>query len=120
MVAWTVVLLLFPAALWLWTLMAHLVRRSGSAFASSPPPGTNEAKRKQSNRCASAEGLPVLALKRSGAARRMRGRRVPLDRERSAAALAAPAQRVAVARETAPMAKKAAAQHQHGDGDGKP
>jgi hypothetical protein len=54
MVAWTVVLLLFPAALRLWTLMAHLVRRNGSAFAFSPTQGTNEAKRKHSNRCASA------------------------------------------------------------------
>jgi hypothetical protein len=110
-VAWTVVLLLFPAALWLWTLIAHLVRRTGSAFASSPTQGTSESQRKQSHRGASAEGLPVLAIERSGEATRLRRRRVPLDPGRSAAALAAPAHRVAVAREAVPMAKEPAAQH---------
>jgi hypothetical protein len=120
MVAWTVVLLLFPAALWLWTLMAHLVRRNGSALASSPTQGTNGAKRKQSNRRASADGLPVLAVKRGGVATRLRRRRVPRDPGRAAAALAAPAQRFSAAREAAPMGKKAAAQHRHRDGDPKP
>jgi hypothetical protein len=98
MVAWTVVLLLFPAALRLWTLMAHLVRRNVSAFASSATQGTNEAKRKQSSECPSAKRLPVLAVKRGGAAARLRRRRVPPEPGRSAAGLAAPAQRGAVAR----------------------
>jgi hypothetical protein len=61
-VAWTVVLLLLPAVLWLWTLMAHLVRRTGSAFASASTQGTNESQRKQSHRRPPAEGLPVLAV----------------------------------------------------------
>jgi hypothetical protein len=110
-VAWTVVVLLLPAALRLWTLMAHLVRRTGSAFASSPTQGTSESQRKQSHGRASAEGLPVLAVKRGGVATRLRRRRVALDPLRSAAALAAPAHRVAVAREAVSMAKEPAAQH---------
>jgi hypothetical protein len=110
-VAWTLVLLLFPAALWLWTLMAHLVRRTGSDLAASPTQGASEAQREQTHRRASAEGLPVLAIERSGVATRLRRCRVALDPGRSAAALAAPAHRVALAREAVPMAKEPAAQH---------
>jgi hypothetical protein len=110
-VAWTVLLLVFPAALWQWTRVAHLVRRTGSDLAASPTQGASEAQREQTHRRASAEGLPVLAVERRGVATRLHRRRVALDPARSAAALTAPAHRVAVAREAVPMAKEPAAQH---------
>jgi cell division protein FtsN len=109
--AWTVLVLVFPAALWLWALVGHLVRRTRSDLAASPTQGASEAQREQTHGRASAEGLPVLAVECRGVATRLRRRRVALDPGRSAAALAAPAHRVAVAREAVPMAKEPAAQH---------
>jgi hypothetical protein len=110
-VAWTVLLLVFPAALWLWTLVAQLVRRTGSDLAAAPTQGASEAQREQTHRRVSAEGLPVLAVERRGVATRLRRRPIALDPGRSAAALAAPAHRVALAREAVAMAKEPAAQH---------
>jgi hypothetical protein len=109
--AWTVLLLVSPATLWLWTLLAHLVRRAGSDLAASPTQGASEAQRKQTTGRASAEGLPVVAVERRGAARRLRRRRTALVSGHSAATIAARAQRVTVAREAVPMAKEPTASH---------
>jgi hypothetical protein len=110
-VAWTVLGLVFPFALWLGKLVAHLVRRTGSDLAPSLSQGASEAQREQSHRRASAEGLPILTVERRGVATRLHRRRVALGPARSAPALTAPAHHVAVAREAVPMAKEPAAQH---------
>jgi hypothetical protein len=108
---WTALLLVMPAALWLWTLAAQQGRRAGSGLAASPLQGTSQAQWKQPHRRAPAESLSILAVEDVGVATSVRGRRVPLHPGRPASAPAMPVHRVAVAGEAVSMSQEPAAQH---------
>jgi hypothetical protein len=108
---WSALLLIAPAALWLWTLAARLARWPCLSLASSPAQGANQPKGQQPHRRPAAQGIPVFAVKGGGVAARVRGARIALGSACPAAALAAPAHRVAIAGEAVPMAQETAAQH---------
>ena len=67
----------------------------------------------QTERRATAKGLAILAVEGRGVAARVLGRRIALRSAGPAAALTAPAHRLAIAREAVSMAEYPAAQHRH-------
>lgn len=111
MLAWTVLLLLTPGALLLWTTSSRLARRRRSALVSTPAQRTSQPEWNQAKRRASADVLTILAVEGRGIALRVRRRRIALGSARPAAALTAPAHRVRVAPEAIAMAQETTAQH---------
>jgi hypothetical protein len=102
-----------PGVLWLWTTTAHAARRNRSARLPSPAQRTQQAQRKQPQRSAPAEVGLILTVERRGVPTGILCRRIPLGAAGSAAALALPAHRGAVAREAETVAEQPAAQHEY-------
>jgi hypothetical protein len=108
--AWTMLLLLAPGALWLWTRCRTLATRAGSrgAPAAKRP---RDPQREQAQRSAPAEVLPVLAVERRRIPPRVLRGRVTLAALRPAATLTLPAHELRFAPEAETVAEKPAAQH---------
>lgn len=90
----------------------HDMRPTGSGAPLAATPGTQKPEGQEAKRRPPAEVLAVFAVEAARVSRGILGGRVTLAAHRPTASLAAPLQRVAVAREPEPMAEDTTTQHQ--------